>query len=83
MVVCHEFVSSGQCGLFFWKRKLMKGSSEQAVYSQRIWNVWLGNVKQYLASGNVHSYIWADLIGEYLKEVAVRLETFLLLYAYQ
>lgn len=83
MVVCHEFVSSGQCGLFFWKRKPMKGSSEQAVYRQRIWNVWLGNVKQYLSSGNMRSYLCADLIREDLKEVAVRLETFLLQYAYQ
>ena len=64
------------------KKNLIKGSSEQAVYSQRIWKGWSGNVKQYLSLGNMRLYVCSELTRD-LKKVVGRLETFLLQSAYQ
>ena len=65
------------------KKNVIKGSSEQAVYSQRIWKGWSGNVKQYLSLGNMRLYVCSELTREDLKKVVGRLETFLLQSAYQ
>lgn len=65
------------------KKNLIKVSSEQALYRERIWNGWSGNGKQYLSLGNMRLYVCSELTREELKKVVAKLETFLLQSAYQ
>lgn len=60
------------CGCGKNEKRPVKGSSEQVIYSQRIWNGWSGYVKSDLASGNMPEYLCADLIQDDLKEVIER-----------